>query len=164
MIHENHSKFFALSHLVIRLKSQPLHPKMGAYNEGDNESMARATTAQLETSSRQTAYRRCFDLRLFSCTIPVRLLTWRLRHCLNLKAAGKEGVSLGPSEPMRYAPWSHSRFKLVRFTQIKVSLVLPSFLTVTTVLDLQRRLWWCLDPRTLLFKITNLIQWGMFEL
>ena len=145
MIHENHSKFFALSHLAIRLKSQPLHPKMGAYNEGDNESMARATTAQLETSSRQTAYRRCFDLRLFSCTIPVRLLTWRLRHCLNLKAAGKEGVSLGPSEPMRYAPWSHSRFKLVRFTQIKVSLVPGSSEIPCPHSSLWRLCWICKD-------------------
>ena len=48
MIHENHSKYFALSHLVISkawdLKASQLGPRMGAYNEGDNEIVASATT------------------------------------------------------------------------------------------------------------------------
>ena len=48
MIHENHSKYLALSHLVISnawdLKASQLDPRMGAYNEGDNEIVASATT------------------------------------------------------------------------------------------------------------------------
>ena len=85
MIHENHSKYLALSHLVISnawdLKASQLDPRMGAYNEGDNEIIASATTAQLRLQIGKQPHRRfTFDLRLFSSTL-------RLRNYLNLKAA-----------------------------------------------------------------------------
>ena len=87
-MHENHSKYFALSHLVISkawdLKASQLDPRMGAYNEGNNEIIASPTTAQLRLQIGKQLHRNfTFDLRLCSSTL-------RLRHCLNLKAAEKD--------------------------------------------------------------------------